>query len=116
MANGLAQAGQFCPNEACAFYGQVEAAQIIRFGKTRNGKQRYRCKGCGRTFTETLGTVFYRRQAARERILETLALLAEGVRITQALRIASGRLTNCYLAFLSLTTFDRETTLACCVS
>jgi transposase-like protein len=86
MTSELTQVGQFCPNEACALYGRVEAAQIIRFGKTQNGTQRYRCKGCGRTFTETWGTVFYRRQASRETILETLALLAEGVRISSLAR------------------------------
>jgi aspartate carbamoyltransferase regulatory subunit len=82
MTNQLAQVGQFCPNEQCELYGEIEAAQIIRFGKTKNGTQRYRCKGCGQTFTETHGTVFYRRQASRETILETLALLAEGVRVS----------------------------------
>jgi transposase-like protein len=86
MANELAQGGQFCPNEACELYGDIETAQIIRFGKTKNGRQRYRCKSCGQTFTETHGTVFYRRQASRETILETLALLAEGVRISSISR------------------------------
>jgi len=86
MTNELAQVGQFCPNEQCELYGDIEAARIIRFGKTKNGTQRYRCKGCGRTFTETHGTVFYRRQASRETILETLALLAEGVRISSIAR------------------------------
>lgn len=86
MTNELAQVGQFCPNEACELYGESEAAQVIRFGKTKNGTQRYRCKCCGQTFTETHGTVFYRRQATRETILETLALLAEGVRISSISR------------------------------
>jgi transposase-like protein len=86
MTNKLAQVGRFCPNEACELYGEVEAAQIIRFGKTRNGTQRYRCKACGQTFTETRGTVFYRRHASRKTILETLALLAEGVRISSISR------------------------------
>jgi len=86
MANELAPVGQFCPNEACEVYGAIEMAQIIRFGKTKNGTQRYRCKSCGQTFTETHGTVFYRRQAARETILETLALWAEGVRISSIAR------------------------------
>lgn len=86
MTNKLAQGGQFRPNERCELYGEIEAAQIIRFGKTRNGTQRYWCKRCGRTFTETHGTVFYRRQASRETILETLALLVEGVRISSISR------------------------------
>jgi transposase-like protein len=86
MTNELAQVGQFCPNVQCELYGDIEAAQIIRFGRTKNGTQRYRCKCCGQTFTETRGTVFYRRQASRETILETLALLAEGVRISSISR------------------------------
>ena len=86
MTNQLAQVGQFCPNEECELYGDSEAARIIRFGKTKNGTQRYQCKECNRTFTATHGTVFYRRQASRETILETLALLAEGVRISSIAR------------------------------
>lgn len=35
MTNRLAQVGQFCPNEQCELYGEIEAAQIIRFGKTK---------------------------------------------------------------------------------
>ena len=87
MTNKLAQVGQFCPNQQCELHGEIEAAQIIRFGKTKNGTQRYRCKGCGQTFTETHGTVFYRRQTSRATILETLALLAEGVRISSIARV-----------------------------
>jgi transposase-like protein len=99
MTNKLAQVGQFCPNERCELYGDIEAAQIIRFGKTKNGTQRYRCKGCGQTFTETRGTVFYRRQTSRETILETLALLAEGVRISSIAR-AKGIKEDTILAWL----------------
>ena len=29
------------------------AEKIVKFGKDKNGKQRYRCKACGPTFTET---------------------------------------------------------------
>jgi transposase-like protein len=31
---------------------------INRFGQTGNGIQRYRCKGCGKTFTPITGTIF----------------------------------------------------------
>jgi predicted RNA-binding Zn-ribbon protein involved in translation (DUF1610 family) len=31
---------------------------ISRFGQTRNGVQRYRCKGCGKTFTPITSTIF----------------------------------------------------------
>lgn len=32
---------------------KCESEKIIKFGVDKNGKQRYRCKGCGATFTET---------------------------------------------------------------
>jgi len=32
---------------------KCECEKIIKFGVDKNGKQRYRCKGCGATFTET---------------------------------------------------------------
>jgi len=49
MAN-LARVGEFCPNEACPDYGKLQSDQqhnIKKFGKTRNGKQRFQCKGIG---------------------------------------------------------------------
>jgi len=46
------------------------------------GRQRYQCKTCGRTFTETKGTIFYRRRTLESEIIETLALVAEGVRVS----------------------------------
>jgi len=51
------------------------------------GRQRYRCNSCGSTFTETKGTIFYRRRAPEEEIIETLALLAKGSRISNLTRV-----------------------------
>jgi hypothetical protein len=34
MTSQLAQVGQFRPNKDCELYGEIETAQIIRFGKT----------------------------------------------------------------------------------
>ena len=78
----LVPVGSFCPNQTCADYGQAKANHIIQFGKTSKGVQRYRCRTCGQTFTATRGTLFYRRRTPVKDILETLALLAEGVRIS----------------------------------
>ena len=86
MTQELIEVGQFCPNEECEDCGQVDKANIMRFGRNRNGTQRYRCKTCVRTFTETNGTLFYRKRTPRKDILETLALLAEGVRISSISR------------------------------
>ena len=74
---GLVSSSSFCWNQDCPDYGRVSAGTIRRFGKTRNGTQRYQCKSCGATFTETKGTPFYGCHTPAETILECLALLAE---------------------------------------
>jgi transposase-like protein len=84
------QVGDFCPNETCSDYGKPQSEQqhnIIRFGKTKAGRQRYRCKTCGQTFTETKGTIFYRRRTPEEDILSALACIAEGNRQSSTARI-----------------------------
>ena len=86
----FARVGDFCPNESCPDYGKLQSGQqrnIKKAGKTKQGRQRYQCKSCGRTFTETKGTIFYRRRTPEEEILETLAFIAEGVRISSLARV-----------------------------
>lgn len=85
----LAQVGDFCPNETCPDYGQVQSDQkqhIIKFGTTKRGRQRYKCKSCRKTFTETKGTLFYRRRTSEAEIIDTLAHIAEGNRISSLVR------------------------------
>ena len=85
----LTQVGDFCSNEICTDYGKCQSERqqnIIKFGQTKAGRQRYRCKSCGQTFTETKGTIFYRRRTSDEEILDTLALVAEGNRISSLVR------------------------------
>jgi len=82
----LASAGTFCPSKECHHYAKVNEANIIKFGKTKQGVQRYQCKSCASTFTATRGTLFYRKRTPLKDILETLALLAEGVRISSLSR------------------------------
>src|SRR6185503_21004231 len=86
-----AKPGDFCPNEACSDYGRLQIGQsqanIRKFGKTRKGVQRYQCKRCGQTFTATTGTIFFRKRTAEHELLETLALLAEGNRISSLSRV-----------------------------
>ena len=84
------QVGDFCPNEICPDYGKIQSEQqrnIKKAGKSKKGRQRYQCKTCGQTFVETKGTIFYRRRTAEEEILETLAFIAEGVRISSLARV-----------------------------
>lgn len=79
----LANPGDFCPNPVCPDYEQRQESgnNIIKSGRTRSGRQRYKFLKCGKTFTETRGTIFYRRRTDDEEILECLAMIAEGSRI-----------------------------------
>jgi transposase-like protein len=87
----LANVGDFCPNEACSDYGKLQDKQskrnIKKHGHTTKGVQRFRCRSCDQTFTATKGTIFYRRRTPAEVILEVLAFLAEGVRISTLSRV-----------------------------
>ena len=49
--------------------------------------QRYQCKTCQKTFIATTGTLFFRKRTAEHDIPETLALLAEGSRISSVSRV-----------------------------
>lgn len=87
----FAQVGDFCPYEECPDYGKLQSDRsvpnIIKFGKTRQGRQRFRCKTCNRAFCETTGTVFHRRRTPEKEIIETLAWIAEGNRISSVHRV-----------------------------
>lgn len=86
----FAQVGDFCPNKACPDYGKQQGqgqANIIKFGQTKAGRQRRKCKTCGETFTETKGTMFYRRRTSAAEIMETLAFIAEGNRVSSITRV-----------------------------
>lgn len=87
----LAQVGDFCPNPACSSYGKTQTEQakpnIIKFGRSRQGRQRYRCKTCGQAFCERTGTLFHKRKTAEGEIIECLALIAEGMRISSVSRV-----------------------------
>ena len=85
----LVSVGDFCPNPECEHYGEVDATTVIRYGKTRDGRQRFQCKTCKQTFNERKGTLFYNRKTDEKDILECLALLAEGTRISSISRAKS---------------------------
>jgi transposase-like protein len=91
MMTTLAKPGDYCPNEKCPKYQQLDdnpaKPNIIKAGRTKAGVQRYECKTCHQTFTATKGTLFYRKQTPANEILETLALLAEGDRVSSLTRV-----------------------------
>jgi transposase-like protein len=73
----LVSPGSFCWNSHCPDFGKVDHGNVIKFGHTNKGTQRYQCNTCGQTHVETKGTVFYGRHHSQETILECLAWLAE---------------------------------------
>ena len=77
--------GLYCPNPDCPLFGQVETSQLERhayYGRRR--VPQYLCRACGKTFSETKGTFFYRLRTERETVLNALAMVAEqgGIRAT----------------------------------
>ena len=83
----LAEVGDFCPNEACPDAGKADGGNIVKYGTTGKDLQRYRCKTCGKTFSENTGTIFYNKHTLAEEIIETLALVVQGVRVASLYRV-----------------------------
>ena len=79
-----------CPNSVCPAHGRVGGENIVIHGfyRTRSGKRRrYRCRACGRTFSSTTGTPYYRLQHRRARFDAVVALRVEGVNISAIARV-----------------------------
>ena len=73
----VAPAGSFCWYEACPDYGQVGKGNMRKSGRTDKGRQRYQCKTCKKTWTETKGTLFYRCRHSEQTIVECLAMVGD---------------------------------------
>ena len=79
-----------CLNSECPLHGKVGSGGIIRYGfyRTRSGKRRrYRCVECGKTFSSTKGTPYYRLQHRRATFDTVVALRVEGVSISAIARV-----------------------------
>jgi hypothetical protein len=66
---------QFCPNLECAARGKVGGGNITIHSQK---KRRYKCKACGKTFSETTGTALYRVKKERGLYVTVTTLLAYG--------------------------------------
>ncbi len=79
-----------CRNPTCSLPGNVASRRIIRYGfyRTTAGKRRrYRCVGCGQTFSSTKGTPYYRLQHRRTTFDTVVTLRVEGVSLSAIARI-----------------------------
>lgn len=74
----------FCPNQECYAKGQAAMGNIQIHSRKQ---KRYRCKECGKTFTETALTPFYRLRHSQELFVIVVTLLAFGCPV-QAIVVA----------------------------
>ena len=73
----VAEIGSFCWNEACEDYQKVNHVSMMKNGKTDKDVQRYLCKMCNNSFTETKETMFYRCRYMKEEIVERMDMLGD---------------------------------------
>jgi transposase-like protein len=66
---------QFCHNEGCRAYGRKGEGHIVIHSQK---ERRYRCKRCGRTFTQTKGSALYRIHNPKWLVVAVVTLLAYG--------------------------------------
>jgi IS1 family transposase len=70
-----------CSNSKCIYFRLSGKGNIIlhSFYKTSQGRRRrYRCKACGKTFSSTYGTAYYRLQSARASFDEVATMSVNG--------------------------------------
>ena len=75
---------QFCPNVRCHASGQKGGGNIVIHSQKQ---RRYKCKCCGKTFSETHGTSLYRVKKASELFVLVVTLLSYGCPV-QAIVVA----------------------------
>ena len=81
-----------CPNTDCRCYNKHNLQNIIRFGKQRNGTQRYKCIDCNRTFARTINTPFFHKHLKKKEIVNICKMLSEKVSFRAIARITGHHL------------------------
>lgn len=66
-----------CQNHHCAYFEKDPGQDIIKWGKTRKGYQKYLCHHCMKVFVETKNTHLYRKQISKSDINIIYRLLSE---------------------------------------
>jgi transposase-like protein len=74
---------EVCPNPKCLLYGKTGKGNIVSNGTypTQEGTsaRRFRCKQCGESFCNRVGTIFYDLRTPEEKVLLALKLLVKGM-------------------------------------
>ncbi len=66
---------RWCHNRRCRAYGRLGEGHVVIHSQK---ERRYRCKRCGRTFTETKDTALYRMHKPKWLVIAVVTLLAYG--------------------------------------
>jgi hypothetical protein len=80
--------GHFCPQATCSYHGRVGWGNIRANGHPNGRRWRQLfCLGWRRYFLETLGTPFHGKQVEPDKLVWTIAALAEGLGIRAVARV-----------------------------
>ncbi len=66
-----------CSNKECPDFRVIGNGNIIRSGKDKNGRQKYKCTTCKKYFIETKNTPFYRKHLKEDEIILLCKLMVE---------------------------------------
>lgn len=80
-AVNIAKVGDCCLNPDCVLFKALDKKNIIRFGKTRQDRQKYKCKLCLQVFSSRKGTIFYGKRTDEATIVKSLEALGLGSRL-----------------------------------
>src|SRR5438445_3056239 len=78
----------FCPHAGCAYYGWVGPGNLRANGHPSGGPWRqFHCRACGGYFLETHGTPLHGKRVSSDKLVWTIAALAEGLGIRAVARV-----------------------------
>src|SRR2546422_8484192 len=78
----------FCPHASCAYYGWVGPSNLRANGHPSGGPWRqFHCRACGGYFLETHGTPLHGKRVSSDKLVWTIAALAEGLGIRAVARV-----------------------------
>jgi transposase-like protein len=80
----------YCVNEKCKNYGVRNQGNIIKagtYGKGERKKQMFKCKVCGKRFSETRNTIFFNSNYTPRTIRQIISCVAEGNGVRATARI-----------------------------
>ena len=86
-AINIVKVGDCCLNPQCTHHKALHKNNIIKFGKTRQGRQKYRCTLCLQVFSARKGTIFYGKRTDEAIIVKSLEALGQGSRIESVAKI-----------------------------